>query len=172
MRGWWSSVSSDSPGHRLRRLAGELTRHRRALTRIATEVGEALELLSEREPSTLEVRGAGALVHDFYSGAEKAFEHIATTMDGGLPEGASWHRRLLESMECEIEAVRPAVLSPATAGDLEEYLRFRHLFRNLYGFELDWPRIEPLLSGIAAVHEGLERDLEAFQRALAGIATR
>lgn len=163
-------MSSDSQGQRLRRLAGELARHRRALTRIVAEVGDALELLSERAPSALEIRGAGDLVHDFYSGAEKAFEHIATTIDGGLPEGPSWHRRLLESMECEIPTVRPAVLSAATAGALDEYLRFRHLFRNLYGFELDWARIEPLLSAIQAVHQGLERDIEAFERVLAGIA--
>lgn len=89
--------------NRLRRLAGELARERRALERVVTEVHAALTLFATRPPTSLEVRGAADLLHDFYTGTEKAFDLIATTIDGGAPEGGSWHRRLLESMRRSVE---------------------------------------------------------------------
>ncbi len=35
-----------------------------------------------------------------------------------------------------IKDTRPAVISEELAADLDEYLSFRHVFRNIYGFEL------------------------------------
>ena len=54
--------------------------------------------------------------------------------------------QLLGRMTSAIESVRPAVLSSDLADALRPYLRFRHLFRNIYGTQLrwelcrDWPR--------------------------------
>jgi hypothetical protein len=53
-----------------------------------------------------------------------------------------------------------------TANALEELLRFRHLFGNLYGFELEWPRLRALLRRVPGVWRALRRDLEAFVRFL------
>jgi hypothetical protein len=65
-------------------------------------------------------------------------------------------------MTTELETVRPAVLDRATARQLDDYLRFRHLFRNLYGFDLDWERCSRLLDGMPETFGRLENELAAF----------
>ncbi len=163
-------MAGSDPQHRLQRLASELERERRGLDRVRREVGDALALFATRDPTSLELRGAADLLHDFYTGAEKAFELVATTIDGGAPEGGSWHRRLLEMMGTPVGRLRPAVLRAETVAALDEYLRFRHLFRSLYGFELLWERVAPLLEGVAAVHASLDADLDAFIAFLVTVA--
>lgn len=88
-------------------------------------------------------------MHDFYTEIERIFEKVAPELNGGVPAGPAWHRDLLDSMSLDLPGVRPPVLSGATAAALAEYLRFRHLYRNLYGFELDWARLAPLVAGVA-----------------------
>jgi len=45
---------------------------------------------------------------------------------------------------------------------LDEYLRFRHLFRNIYGFTLEWERCSELLADLPSVFDGLDRQLAVF----------
>ena len=66
---------------------------------------------------------------------------ISRVVNGGTPsQGEGWHRRLLERMAMATDT-RPAVLHESTQQELQEYLRFRHLVRNLYADEL---RPEPI----------------------------
>lgn len=44
-----------------------------------------------------------------------------------------------------------------------ELLRFRHLFRNLYGFEIEWPRLRALLEKLPSTWSAVEEDLESFE---------
>ena len=39
-----------------------------------------------------------AMLHSFYSGAERIFREIARTVDASMPESVDWHRRLLRQM--------------------------------------------------------------------------
>lgn len=48
-------------------------------------------------------------------------------------------------MTIEIKGIRPPVISKELAAELDEYLSFRHLFRNIYGFELESKRLENLI---------------------------
>jgi hypothetical protein len=155
---------------RLLRLVSELDRERRAISRVVAEAAEAVALAGTRPLSSLEARGAADLLHDFYTGVEKSLELIAVSMDGGLPEGPHWHRRLLRCMSEAVPGVRPPVLGEATAADLDAYLRFRHVFRSLYGFELSWERLAPLLDDLARVSANLLRDLEVFQALVRDLA--
>jgi hypothetical protein len=120
---------------------GELVRLEPELARLAPRL--------EREHDTLDLRAAGSILHDFYSGVERIFERIAVEIDGGAPGGHDWHVALLRRMSVSIDTVRPAVISPETAATLDEYLRFRHVFRNVYGRQLRWERLEPLVNGLA-----------------------
>lgn len=156
---------------RMLRLVGELEREARAVRRVVTEAEAALALAAQRELTTLELRGAADLLHDFYTGVEKALELVAISIDRGLPEGPHWHRRLLSTMGEAIAGVRPAVLREATVTDLDEYLRFRHVFRSLYGFELTWERFAHLLARLSEVSRATLEDLEAFREALVLLAS-
>lgn len=59
-------------------------------------------------------------------------------------------------------ATRAAVLRPATADLLRDFLQFRHRFRNLYGFELSWPLMKPLVSDLRGALEQFDADLGYF----------
>ncbi len=41
-------------------------------------------------------------LHGFYSGLERIFERIASSIDGNVPDGANRHQELLDQMSREI----------------------------------------------------------------------
>ena len=127
-------------------------------------VGEAKEWRPRLSdwPHTVRVRTAGGILHDFYSAVERMFRYIATEIDDDLPTGSSWHIQLLQRMATDLETIRPAVLDRTTARQLDEYLRFRHLFRNMYGFDLEWERCEKLLVDMPEIVARLEVQVTAF----------
>ena len=49
---------------------------------------------------------------------------------------------------------------------LDEYLRFRHLFRNIYSFDLEWERCQALLRDLPAMFERLNQQIAVFDRFL------
>lgn len=148
---------------------------RAELAQLALVVGEAelaLRDFSAAVPPPRELRGIGAIVHDWYTGAEHIFEKVALELDGGVPNGSGWHRELLEAMALDLPGLRPPVISRPTLKLLEEVLRFRHLFRNVYGFELDWERLKPLVARVPACWAAFAGDVNAFLAFLDAGATR
>jgi hypothetical protein len=108
------------------------------------------------EDQDLYLDSAALNMHDFYSGMERIFRHIATTIDNTFPSGSEWHHDLLRQMAAEITTVRPSVLSGESLRCLDEYLRFRHIVRNVYAFVFDPLRIKILVgsaSGIPATRQ-------------------
>jgi hypothetical protein len=146
-------------------LKSDIRRELDNVRRLVDEAEEWRPRLSEW-PRTVRVRTAGGILHDFYSGVERIFRYIATQIDDDLPSGSSWHIQLLQRMATDLETVRPAVLDRETARQLDEYLRFRHLFRNMYGFDLEWERCNRLLTDIPGTYERLAAQINAFFRFL------
>jgi hypothetical protein len=124
--------------------------------------GEMEEVARRREPSFIEVRAAGSILHDFYCGVEKIFKKIASRIDRDIPSGEDWHLQLLERMTLDLPGLRPAVIGEQMKNRLSEYLRFRHLFRNIYGFELRWILMEELGHGMREVLTALQQAIERF----------
>jgi hypothetical protein len=66
-------------------------------------------------------------LHGFYIGMEHIFEWLARELDGGLPQGATWHRDLLDQMTLDV----PSRLARATCTGLAiepaHVLRLTHL---------------------------------------------
>ena len=60
---------------------------------------------------------AALRLQSLYTGIERCFVQIVRVLNGGPPDGADWHRRLLDS---------------STAKGLAELMRFRHVVRHLY----------------------------------------
>ncbi len=150
------------PNERFVRVAATIRDERDRLSRVVGEASQALADFAQSEPSMRELRGIGDIVHDFYTGAERIFERVAPELNGGVPAGPAWHREILRSMTLDLPGVRPPLLGKQTERVLDEFLRFRHLFRHSYGFELEWTRLRPLLEQVPAAWAALEADLESF----------
>jgi len=65
-------------------------------------------------------------------------------------------------MSKEMPGGRPAVISDEVATKLDEFRRFRHLVRNLYTFDLDDQKIEPLVELLPEIWPLLRAELAAF----------
>jgi hypothetical protein len=61
-----------------------------------------------------------------------------------------------------LEGIRPRVISDELAAELDEFLAFRHLFRNIYGFELKGDRIDYLSGKFDRVVETFRKEIEDF----------
>lgn len=105
-------------------------------------------------------------LHGFYSGAERLFENIARTVDGSLPDGDKWHHDLLRQMTLDIPAVRPPALRKETAYCLEEYLKFRHVVRNVYTFKFHPERLQALTKDLHPCFTAVQADLTHFAQFL------
>lgn len=139
---------------------------------IAAELGHLRDLASdvaavcaevERDPGHARLfrENLALKLHHFYTGCERIFRTVASELNGAPPTGFDWHRRLLERMGAAWQG-RPALLAPATLENLREYLAFRHVVRNIYGFELDVERIERLVTRYPAVWGQVEADIQRF----------
>ena len=144
-----------------RALAREIGDELENLERLAQEAGAWLAQQTAR-PSTFDLRAAGSIVHDFYGGAERIFERIAVRLDEDVPPGPHRHTDLLLRMAHPWGEKRGTVLDHDLALQLHRYLRFRHLFRHTYGFELVWNELRPLVEGLSSVLANLRSRLATF----------
>jgi hypothetical protein len=147
-------------------LSADIQRQLDSLNRLEPE---AAALLESGRSGSIEARAAGSILHDFYTGTEKIFQRIALELDGSLPTGADWHSDILLRMTVEIQGRRPAVISEDLAQRLAEYLRFRHVFRHLYGFELRWDLCRDLLANLPLLLRELRAQFQAFREFLTAI---
>jgi hypothetical protein len=109
-------------------------------------------------------------LHDLYTGLELIFSKIATMVDGKMPTGKQWHRDLLIQMSLDISQIRPQVISQETVENLDEYRRFRHVVRNVYGFDLEVTRVQPLIEHCSPIFEQVKNELLIFINLLEQIA--
>ena len=145
------------------RVAAKLEEEIAGVERVVGLVGEVLsERPIEPAPPVVTVHGTGGLIHDFYTGVEKLFRQVSPHFNGELPGGEAWHRELLHSMTLDLPRVRPPVIGASSEGQLATYLRFRHVYRNMYGFRLDWERVRELAEGVGPFWLELRGELEAF----------
>jgi hypothetical protein len=128
-----------------------------------------LKILSQKLASQVnrtheeEIAESAALrLHNFYTGCERIFKLIVSEVNGGVPQELDWHKRMLNQVSLEIEDIRPAVISPETRKELEELLRFRHIVRNIYGFELTPERIEALIALTIGLYPRFTKEIEKF----------
>ncbi len=139
----------------IKSLVGELSE--RGLTGSKKNIRSALP-----PGDTFHLRAVGSILHDFYVAAENIFKTVAREIDEFVPQDEKWHRNLLLQMTLDIPDVRPALITKETAGKLDEYRAFRHVFRNVYGFNLSAERIIELLNKFPHTAACLEKDVVVF----------
>lgn len=156
------SFTTGNKSQKFIRLKAEILREFKDIEHCCAELNELLGILENRGKSTFDLRAIGSILHDFYCGIERLFERIAKELNGGMPEGNDWHRQLLRDMTLDIKGVRPPVISEDMEKILTEYLRFRHVFRNIYGFSLEWRFMEGLVERLPVTLNTLKKEAEAF----------
>ena len=117
---------------------------------------------SRPEDQDLFIDSAALSLHDLYSGLERIFRQIAATVDNQVPSDLEWHRELLRQMSVEQPGLRPAVISNVSVSALDEYLRFRHVLRNIYAFSFIPSQIERLVYQFKPVFAQVRSELSTF----------
>ena len=120
----------------------------------------------------IKTRLSASILDDFYLATEKIFKKIAQEIDEELPSGGDWHKKLLRSMTIELPETRPPVINKDLFHKLEEYLRFRHLTRNIYGFQLNLERFEHLIDNLDKVSKKLNKQIIDFLDSMEEIAKK
>ena len=119
----------------------------------------------ERNPRVL-----GSITHDFYNCCERVFRRIGAEINGASYRGEAWHKELLFRMTVAVSGIRPQVITEELAAELDEYLSFRHVFRNIYGFELKGDRLARLSERLDGVASRFEQEIETFLASLDDVA--
>ena len=117
-------------------------------------------------------RAWGSILHDFYTGCERIFLRIARDIDRDLPQGEHWHIDLLSRIETDRGQIRPEVISEDLARALRPYLGFRHVFRNIYGYELQADRLHPLIEHFDETLNRFQAELKTFLAFLEEVRSR
>ena len=128
----------------VRRIVSEINAELSNILRLRDEYNDFITKYKTVDKHLLRVKAS--YLADFYMGIERVFQIIATEIDGGIPQGEEWHKRLLINMMIEIEGVRPPVISSGLYNSLRLFLGFRHVVRQAYGFQLDESKLEELVS--------------------------
>ncbi len=147
---------------KLLRLKAEIEREIEQLNRLEQELIGLQEKINASEPSPYDIRAAGSILHDFYNGVEAIFRRIAHELNGGIPVGQDWHKQILIDMSLNIDGVRPSVISDELSARLHNYLGFRHVFRNVYGFLLDPERVKILSRELPKIVNLLREEIGRF----------
>ena len=134
---------------------------REQLQRLLSGIHGLLSRCRDTAPNEIELSALAATLHSFYTGVENIFKRVAVELDGEPVRGDAWDRELLLRMKTATTR-RPALLSEEFHDTLNEYLRFRHVFRSAYSFDLDWQKMSPLVLGLEETFHKLEGALDDF----------
>jgi hypothetical protein len=131
------------------------------IDRLMDEYRPLLARFDKREPDAFERAALATMLHSFYTGVENILKRVAVACDGGLPAGENWHRDLLASMVRPGDR-RPGAISETARQALRPYLGFRHVFRQGYGFDLQWDKMSPLVRNCEQTWRLVQPELSAF----------
>jgi hypothetical protein len=101
------------------------------------------------------------VLDNYYTALETLFLRISQFFESSL-DPAQWHTDLLNKMMLSIPPVRERVLSDEAGRLLHELLRFRHFKRYYYELDLDWLKLDYLLTVYERARHLVQADLEAF----------
>jgi predicted nucleotidyltransferase len=133
----------------------------RGLERVAQGLEVALERVGEK-PDEFAIRALASYVDDFYKGCERVCERVAVVLDSSLPRGKRWHQVLLSRMGKPGGRERPPLFGGPLLLELDEYRRFRHRVRHIYGYELEAERVLTLARGVKSILAQVKAAVAAF----------
>jgi hypothetical protein len=144
-------------------LAGRIRKELDEIDRLVARANRAYATARKNpQDADLYMDSVALNLHDAYSGLERIFKQIAATVDGNVPGESDWHRQLLQQMGLNLPKMRPPVLTEHAIARLDEYLRFRHVVRNVYTFSFDPERVGRLATEMEDVLTQIRQELLAF----------
>ncbi len=105
------------------------------------------------------------MLHSFYNGAENALKRILIETDVAIPSGPASHAELLKQAATDGQG-RPPVISAELHQSLLPFMAFRHFFRHAYSFQMNWERMQDLVTALPRTAEMLRDELTVFLRRL------
>lgn len=142
-------------------LKTRLTDQLLGLERIVQGIQTAL-LRAGTEPDEFATRALASYIDDFYKGCEQICERVAVVLDGSLPQGERWHQVLLGQMGEAGPSGRPPLFNALLLLELDEYRRFRHRVRHIYGYELETERVLTLAHGVEPLYTRVRDAVQRF----------
>ena len=153
-------------------LAGRIRKELDDIERLVSRANRAMNSAQKNpQDADLYIDSASLNLHDAYSGFERVFKQIAAIVDGNVPASPEWHRELLEQMGLDMPKVRPPVLTSDSIERLDEYLRFRHIVRNVYTLSFDPERVGRLVKELEPTFEKMRQELLVFASFLEKVGT-
>jgi hypothetical protein len=144
-------------------LSGRIHKELEELERLVSRAERALEAAHQLPTENdLFIDAVALNLHGVYTGLERIFQQIAATVDGNVPSSREWHRELLEQMSLKVTDIRPPVISAETVQLLDEFLRFRHVVRNVYTLSLNDERITGLVQRTRPAFSRVKTELSGF----------
>jgi hypothetical protein len=117
--------------------------------------------VSRETPDFIELAALATMLHSFYTGIENIFKRIAMEIAGSIPTGMTSHSDMLTAMT-QPAANRSPVISEELRMRLGAYLGFRHVFRHAYSFDLEWSKMQGLVTPIETTWGRLKTELDQF----------
>lgn len=145
-----------------RALAARIRAEIQSLRSVHERIESAMAALDQPSVQSIALDSAALNIHDLYVGLERIFEAIADNVDRSVPDGATWHRDLLQQMTVDVAGLRSAVVPPGMREDLARLLGFRHIVRNVYSYELDREGVEQNAARVRRVFPVLANAIDSF----------
>lgn len=143
-------------------IIAEIKQELKHFEQLAPECKQFYELNKNQIDSSTNLRVLGSILHDFYTYIENIFRKIAIFIDDELPSDPTWHSILLNRMSLSIANIRKNVINDDLKETLYDYLRFRHIFRNIYGFKLNWDKMSHLVKSIESTQKTANKQITEF----------
>jgi hypothetical protein len=131
------------------------------LNRLIEKHRPLIKLAHDKVPDDYHISTLGAMLQSFYGGVENLFKRIAYDVDGNFSKSDSWHKNLLDSMALPFKD-RPAVITDYLRKRLHQYLDFRHVFRGIYSYDLNWIKMRGLVLECEETLQLLQNELNVF----------
>ena len=86
---------------------------------------------------------------------------IFKSISEDIPNDSQWHKKLFDKA-FETTKERPALFNNENKQQLLDYMRFRHLFRHTYEYELEPKQLKYLIEGVEKLWESIKNDINIF----------
>ena len=143
-------------------ITAEIKQELKHFDQLSPECKQFYELNKNQINSSTNLRVLGSILHDFYTCIENIFRKIAINIDDELPSEPTWHSILLNRMSLNIANIRKNVINDDLKEILYDYLRFRHIFRNVYGFKLNWDKMGHLVKSFESTQKTTNKQITEF----------